>query len=142
MIVHATAAQLAAEPWSVSTDQPGVLLRAASRLVDGALLTAVYATDDGRATDPRVLGALADATCAQAAAWAALGIDPVTGLPAEVKRGPVKAKALGTASFDYDTTEATLAAQARTRAATSLAPEAWQILADAGLLTGRVWVSG
>lgn len=143
MIVHATEAQLAAEPWGVSAGNAGVLLRAASRLVDGALVTAVYAVDaDGRATDPKVTQALADATCAQAAAWAALGIDPAKGAADDGGTAPVASKSIGSASIAYDRSGAQLAAQARAQAATELAPEAWHILAAAGLLTGRVWVHG
>jgi hypothetical protein len=135
VIVHATAADLAA--WTGEAAPAGAdrLLRSASLLVDRELLTAVYATDaDGRAVDLRVLVALRDATCAQAATWAALGIDPVKG-PADPGTAPVLRKSLGSGTVEY---ERTGQAAARQQAATGLAPEAAQILAAAGLLSPAV----
>lgn len=143
MIVHATDGDLAAAPWQLTPDNAGALLRVASRLVDAATVTTVYATDsDGRATDPRLLAALRDATCAQAAAWAALGIDPTKGPASDPGPAVVAAKSIGSASITYDRSGAQIAAQARAQAATTLAPEAWSILAAAGLLTSRVTVYG
>jgi hypothetical protein len=140
MIVHATVDDLAAEPWGVTADNASVLLRAASRLVDGATVTAVYAVDaDGRAIDADVLAALRDATCAQAAVWAALGIDPVKGAADDAARTPVRVS-LGTGTVEYE--RAAGAASAKTEAATTLTAEAVAILRSAGLLTGRVTVYG
>lgn len=143
MIVHATPEQLAAEPWSVTPDNAAVLLRAASRMVDGALLTAVYDVDtDGRATGSDVLDVLRDATCAQAAAWSALGIDPLVGPAGDSGPAVVASKSIGSGSISYDRSGAAIAAQARAQAATILAPEAWSILATSGLLSGRVQLYG
>lgn len=144
MIVHATADDLAADPWSTTADNAVVLLRVATRLVDAALLTAVYDVDDtGRATDPDVLQALADATCAQASTWAALGIDPVKGAADDNGTAAVASKAMGSASISYDRSAAALTAQARAFAATNLCAEAAAILAAAGLLSaGQVWLRG
>lgn len=143
MIVHATPDELAAEPWQVTAGNAAALLRMASRMVDAATVTAVYAVDGtGRATDTRVGDALRDATCAQAAAWHALGIDPAKGAAGAPTATPVASKAIGSASISYDRSGAQIAAQARADAAGSLAPEAWHILAAAGLTAGRVAVHG
>jgi hypothetical protein len=144
MIVHATVTDLAAEPWSVTADNAVVLLRLASRLVDQATMTAIYAVDGtGRATDADVLAVLRDATCAQAAAWATLGIDPIKGRADDSGTAAVASKTIGSGSIAYDRSGAVLTAQARQEAATTLAPEAWQILAAAGLLSpARVWLHG
>ncbi len=69
VLVYATPQELAA--WLDLTDPPAgasLALRDASLIVDDLLVGAVYATDaDGRPTDPAVVEALRDATCAQAA---------------------------------------------------------------------------
>lgn len=143
MIVHATPADLAAAPWSVTPVNAAALLRAAARMVDAALLTAVYPVDaDGRATGTGVLEVLRDATCAQAATWAALGIDPAAGAATDAGPAVVASKGIGSASISYERTGAQIAAQARAQAATSLAPEAWHILASSELLAGRVQLYG
>ncbi|MHA3724324.1 hypothetical protein ACXR2T_10635 [Leucobacter sp. HY1910] len=57
------------EEWLGTTAPHGAarLLRDASLEVDDMLITAVYAVDhDDRPTEPRVIAALRDATCAQA----------------------------------------------------------------------------
>lgn len=139
MIVHATTDDLAAEPWLFDPPNAAQLLRAASSLIDRETVTAVYGvnSDTGRARDQRILDALRDATCAQAATWVALGVDPLKG--GADPSAAVRRKSLGSGTIEYDT--ATVAA-ARTQAADSLAPEAAQILASAGLLTPRVWAHG
>lgn len=74
--VYATVADLSAYGLPPGVSEPvgqeatRVLARASER-VDDALLTAVYATDDdGMPTDPTVIAALRDATCAQVLHWA------------------------------------------------------------------------
>ena len=136
MLVHATASDLTAWTGTTAPANATALLRSASLLVDEATVTAVYATDDtGKATDTTVLGALRDATCAQAAAWAALGVDPVAG-PAQQGATPVSSKTLGSGSVSYDTSAAASVTvqTARARAVTELADDARRILAAAGLL--------
>ena len=144
MIVHATEAQLATWTGTAAPANAAVLLRSASLLVDRALIGAIYSTDTtGVATDATVLQALADATCAQAATWATLGIDP-TGGPAGASSGQVVAKTIGSARIEYDrsSTGRSTAGSARADAAVTLTDEALQILANAGLLTTRVWTYG
>lgn len=144
MIVHATPEQLADWTGTAAPANATALLRSASLLVDRETVTAVYATDTtGRATDDGVLAVLRDATCAQAATWAALGIDPTAG-PAGATAAQVISKKIGTASIEYDrnSSGATLSGAARAEAVTTLTAEAAQILAAAGLLSGAVWVRG
>lgn len=72
---------------------------------------------------------LRDATCAQAASWITLGIDPAKlGIdgPPLVKRSEIL-----TGKLEYDTAAHT---KARAEAVSELAPEAEAILATAGLL--------
>ncbi|MEV5086875.1 hypothetical protein AB0N18_02810 [Streptomyces griseoincarnatus] len=104
------------------------LLARASEDVDAALVTAVYATDAlGMPTDPRVIQALADATCAQVEYQQATGDDGTgaAGRWGSVSLGPVS---LGdrrdgpTAAGDVD-----------------LAPRAHRTLRGAGLLPGVIW---
>lgn len=107
-------------------------LRSCSTLVLQASLGALYDVDPatGLATDPAVKDALRDATCIQAAAWVALGIDPATGgvLTTSTKRR----KKLGTAEIEYaDTAQA---AAARAAAYRELVPEAAAFLAQRNLL--------
>lgn len=73
--VYATSADLAAYPVAVPSGwSAGLLLLRASRDVDRALLTAVYATDStGLPTDPVLQQALRDAVCEQVAAMVATG---------------------------------------------------------------------
>ncbi len=79
---EATAADLAADPWGITTPPANVnrLLARASQMVRGATKTALYATDDdGMPTDSDVLSGFRDATCAQVSAWITAGIDDPSG---------------------------------------------------------------
>ncbi len=139
MPVHATVAELVAWTGEAAPANAAQLLRSASLLIDRETVTAVYAVnrDTGRATDTAVLDALRDATSAQAATWAALGVDPVKGA-ADTSGAKVRTS-LGSGTIEYDPATVTAA---RAQAATELAPEAAQILAAAGLLSPRVWAHG
>lgn len=117
------------------------LLRSASNMVRRDTRVAIYDVDtDGAATDDDLIAALRDATCAQAAAWAALGINPLSGGVVTTSTGVVSSKSLDGASISY--AGAASAAEAQAAATTSLVPDAVQILRDAGLLDGRVWTYG
>lgn len=123
---YATSAQLAT--WTATAPvNAETLLRSASVLVRRAIMTAIYTTVPAEA--------LADATCAQVAAWSALGIDPAKGSADSGK--VVSAKSLGSGSVQYAVYAAT--AQARAEAATSLCQESLLILAAAGLLGSEVY---
>lgn len=134
MLIYATSAQL--DDW---LDGPlpanaTTLLRSASLLVRGATVASVYDVDTaGLPTDPAVLTAFRDATCAQAAMWSTAGIDPAGGGVAS--SAPVRSKKLGSGSVDYDTSvnASVTAFTAKQAAARELCAEAYMILRQAGL---------
>ncbi|MGW7416130.1 hypothetical protein [Streptomyces sp. NPDC054863] len=103
------------------------LLARAGEDIDSALLTAIYRVDeDGDPIEPRVVAALADATCAQVEHWLATGDDGTGagGVWDSVSIGPVS-----------------LSGRSRTPSAASgveLAPRADRALRRAGLTPGRV----
>jgi hypothetical protein len=130
VLVYATTGDLTTWTGATPPVNAVALLRSASMLVRRATMTAVYDVDiEGRPTNPAILGAFRDATCSQAATWAALGVDPVTGAAAGGK--VASSKSLGSASVAY--ADAGLAAAARAKAATQLTTEALLILGDASL---------
>jgi len=110
------------------------LLRSASGLVRSETKTAVYTTDvDGYPTDTALRTAFREAVCAQAKFWADHKINPSLGAAGVA---PLAAsKSIGGASIQYSTYVST--AEARANAAGVLGPDAWYILADAGLLGGQ-----
>jgi hypothetical protein len=116
------------------------LLRSASSLVISATSTSYYAADPvtGMATDPVALQVLNDATCIQAAAWAALGIDPLKG--GVQVAGVASQKSIGTAHITY--ADAGQAATAKADALTRLVPEAVRKLQENNLLDSNVWMYG
>jgi hypothetical protein len=121
------------EQYTAWTGQPAPadaerLLARASEDVDDALVSAVYCTTDaGMPTDPAIVQALADATCAQVEYQQATGDDGTgaAGRWGSVSLGPVS---LGdrrdgpAAAGDVD-----------------LAPRAHRALRRAGLLPGVIW---
>lgn len=136
MRLYATTADLTAwlSPAPLPADAAG-LLRSASGLVRSETKTAVYATDaDGYPTDTALRTAFREAVCAQAKFWADHKINPSLGAAGVA---PLAAsKSIGGASIQYSTYVST--AEARANAAGVLGPDAWYILADAGLLGGPV----
>ena len=116
------------------------LLRSATTLVLAATKGAYYAVDPltGLATDPVVANVLNQATCIQAAAWAALGVDPLTGGVAVST--VVSQKAIGSARLTY--ADSAQAAAAKTAAVTELVPEAVAKLSQNNLLASNVWMYG
>lgn len=128
MIVYATETDLtsADPPWvadpPASTD---VLLRWASIAVADACQRDLYVD----APSPDAAAVLRDATCAQVAAWVALGVDPAksgTDFPAPVKRSTIL-----DATVERDTSSQTKAVQ---DAADGLCDLARAILQSGGLL--------
>lgn len=117
-----------------------VLLRSASSLVLQATSSSYYAADPttGLATDPVVAQVLNDATCIQAAAWASLGIDPLTG-GVKVTR-VMSSKSIGTAHITY--ADGVAAAAAQEKALTQLVPEAVRKLVENSMMDSNVWVYG
>lgn len=140
MLIYATSAELLT--WTGEQAAPAnvdQLLRSASILVRRATRTAVYATTaDGLPTDATLVAALRDATCAQAHAWAAAGIDPTAPAPASAR--VATSKSIGSGSVTYADAQAVSVAQDRLRA--GLSDEAAAILADAGLTGGAPVVYG
>ncbi|PSK95774.1 hypothetical protein CLV30_12826 [Haloactinopolyspora alba] len=137
MLTYATETDLTASPWGIDPVPANVaaLLRSASLLVRRKTRTAVYATDaDGYPSDTGLRQAFTDATCAQAASWAAAGIDP-TGGTAGAKQTAVTSKGIGSASLSYAGGAA--AADARARALDTLCPDAATVLVTAGVLHGE-----
>jgi hypothetical protein len=103
-------------------------LAAASRTVDRALLTALYATDDdGYPTDDAIAEALLSATCAQAEHARSVG-DPYG-----LGRVPVQQASIGGASFSRAQSPGT---QATGR---DLGPAAYDVLQQAGLTGQEPW---
>lgn len=133
MLVYATPEDLAT--WTKQTAPEGAaqLLRSASGMVRHATRTALYdTTPAGLPSDPDVADAMRDATCAQAAAWAALGVDPATG-PAGVA-GQVQSSSILSADVTYAAREGADADKVATL--TALVPDAVMVLEQAGLLAG------
>lgn len=109
-----------------------LLLERASRLVDDALLCAVYDVDeDGLPTDPAHIAALRDATCEQVAAWIAVGEDG-TGASAEYGDVQIGSVRLARTARGGSQTGAGGGGSAAAR----LAPQAWMILQQVGLVGG------
>jgi len=125
---YATAADYAAWlPGGTATDRE---LGLASLVVDGALAGVVYLTDDtGLPTDPAVAAALRDAVCAV--------VEASQGPAAQVGQIPgLKAATIGGVRYELET------AATSGNTSSSLPQPARQILVNAGLVGGAVWVYG
>ncbi|MEU6441351.1 hypothetical protein [Streptomyces sp. NPDC047046] len=126
--VYATPEQLAAWTGEAAPADAERLLARASEDVDDALLSALYATDaEGLPTDPAVVAALADATCAQVEYQLATGDD---GTGAGGRWGSVS---IGPVSLS-DPRDAP-----RAGGDLDLAPRAYRVLRRAGLAPGVIW---
>lgn len=136
MRIYATPEELALwlAPKPAPDDAAG-LLRSASGLIRSETKTAIYATDSlGYPSNTEIRAAFKDAACAQAKFWADHSIDATLGAAGVA---PLAAsKSIGGASIQYSTYVST--AEARANAAGVLGPDAWYILADAGLLGNPV----
>lgn len=133
MRIYATEAELAEWSGDGAPANAGALLRSASGLVRSETKTAVYATDaDGYPADTALRAVFREAVCAQAKFWADHKINPSLGA-AGVAPAAVS-KSIGGASITYESG----ATAAKAEAVAGLAPEAYYILADAGLLGGSV----
>ncbi|MFB4276044.1 hypothetical protein ACBJ59_12170 [Nonomuraea sp. MTCD27] len=125
-MAYATEADLVPDYVSPAPANVELLLTRASRLVDQALLSAVYPVDEnGLPTEAAHIVALRDATCEQAAAWAEEGETGtgVSGRWDDVQIGSVRLARRG----------ASTGAGGGGSAAARLAPQAWDILQQAGL---------
>lgn len=142
-LVYATTADLTVWTGAALPTNATILLRSASRLVRDQTSMAFYPVDtNGVPTDAAMKQAFNDATCAQAAFWDANKIDPVTG--GITTAAPVRARRIGTAGLDYDTSvvSSVTAYAAKAFAARTLCQESAQILQQAGLNLTNPWVVG
>jgi len=131
----ATASDLAAWTGQTAPSNATQLLRAATSLVLENV-TALYDTDDdGVATDTNIKQAMNDAVCIQAAAWSAIGYDPLTGGVLNVKTAA--SKSIGSGQITY--ANANVTAQAQQDAYTGLVPEAVRVLGQQNLLDTHIW---
>jgi hypothetical protein len=139
VLVYATPGDMATWTGQPAPDNAVQLLRSASVMVRGATRTALYAVQpSGLPADDEKRDALRDATCAQAAAWSAAGIDPTAPV---AQRGRVAtSKSLGSGAVTYADAASVVAAQDALRE--RLTDEAAAILADAGLTGGQAIVYG
>lgn len=119
-----------------------MLLQAGSLAVRTYTSVTVYHVDDaGKPTNPFILQAFKDATCAHATAMDALGIDPAKG--GVVEQNTYSSKSISGASFTFNTAEQTDIVELKQRiAAGVLAPTARAILDAAGLNAVGPWRAG
>ena len=133
MRIYATEAELADWSGVAVPANAGALLRSASSLIRAETRSARYVTDtDGYPTDTALRTAFREAVCAQAKFWADHKVDPSLGA-AGVAPAAVS-KSIGAASITYEQG----ATAAKAEAVNGLAPDAYYLLADAGLIGGVV----
>ncbi|MEV6073962.1 hypothetical protein AB0L80_02425 [Streptomyces sp. NPDC052069] len=126
--IYATPEQLTAWTGQPAPPDADRLLARASEDIDDALLSAVYDTDAaGMATDPDIVAALANATCAQVEYQQATGDD---GTGAAGRWGSVS---IGPVSLSDRRDDPQAASDV------DLAPRAHRALKRAGLLPGVIW---
>jgi len=142
VVPAALATSLDYTTWTGGTAPANIanLLRSATKLVQEATSVAYYDVDPltGLATDAQTGNALRDATCIQAAAWAALNYDPLSG--GVLTSGVESSTKIGTAAITF--ADGALAAQAKAEALTELVPEARRTLAQNNLLVPQAWAFG
>lgn len=139
MRVYATESDLQTWTGQVPPTNAMSLLRAASSLVeDAAMLTHYRTNTDGTPYYGPTAEAFMEATCTQAAYWAANSLDPAAGELAEQGKKIASSKSIKGASVSYDSADAAASKQARVDALTSLCVSAWTILRNAGLITAVV----
>lgn len=124
-------------PDEAFTTRTTPLLRRASSLVQQAIRGAIYRADaSGLPTDPLKLDATNEATCAQAAAWEANGIDPYMGRAGA--KPAVASKGAGGLSVQYASYAADAEARSDLASGDVLISEPLRVLEAAQLLTTRV----
>jgi hypothetical protein len=133
----ATPSDLSEWTGSAAPDNALPLLRSATLIVVEATSTAFYDVDaeTGIATDSKVKQAMQDAVCIQAASWAAIGYDPLTG--GVLVSSVASSKKIGTAAVTYS--DGFLASEAKALAINGLVPEAVRKLDHVNLISFRVW---
>lgn len=107
-----------------------LMLTRASRVIARAIRAAAYHVDaDGQPTDQAVLDALREATCEQVAAWVG-GMEDGTGSVGQYGNVSIGSVSLG------NRTGGGVGGQSMVEA---LAPQAYLVLDQAGLLRGSLW---
>ncbi len=134
---YATSTDLATYIGGSAPTNADVLLRHASGLVTDAISRAIYTVDsDGIPTDTGYAQACQEATCLQAAAWDANGVNPLAG------RSGVQQAVASKSGAGVSVAYASYAADAQARSDLAsgdvLLPGALRILKAAGLLTTQV----
>lgn len=126
MTTYATPEQLATFTGATAPADADRLLGRASEVIDAAVRGSVYATSPttGLPTEPAIITALADATCAQVEFWAASDEE-------DDILGPVQGISLQGLQLQFG-------AGSNRTTPTYLAPRAWRILRNAGLGTAAV----
>lgn len=134
MRIYATSEDLSEWTSSPAPSNAVQLLRSASVLIESATKLARYrTTPTGLPTDEPIATAFTQAVCAQAAFWAAHGVDPSMG--AAVSKPVVASESFPGVSVAYVVDQ-----KALDRAAVlheTIAPDALGILSQAGLLNGQ-----
>lgn len=131
MRLYATEAELADWLGAEAPANAGALLRSASSLIRAETRSARYVTDtDGYPADTALRTVFREAVCAQAAYWADHKVDPSLGKAGVTP--PAVSKSIGSASITYG--QPTAGAQDML----GLAPDAYYLLSESGLLSGGV----
>lgn len=140
MLLYADETDLLAWGMTELPDNAISLIRQASILVGRATSAAIYDVDGaGKPSDPDLVQALRDATCAQVEMWDAADINPVAAGVGKTAPSVIQ-KSLGGRSVQYaDPSSSVTVVQARAEAATKLCDISIGILAAAGLLGGQPW---
>ena len=139
VLVYATPDDLAAWTGTQAPTNALQLLRSASLAVREATELCYYPVDgNNMPTDATQLQAFNDATCCQAAALAALEVDPTAG--GTIVPDVESSVKLGSASVSY--ADADIAAQAKNQAINGLVNDAQRILRDAQITPTVPWVTG
>ncbi|NKU14721.1 hypothetical protein GS928_16305 [Rhodococcus hoagii] len=134
MLVFATEDQLSSWMGTPGPLNAGVLLREASILVRDACKADVFdILPNGLPEDDDKREALQDATCAQAAVWAATDVNPTAGAGGLARE--VVSSGIDGASVSYNTASTDSAKAASIGA---LCPSAYRILRNAGLASPAV----
>lgn len=136
MRVYATPADLQEWTGQAPPENAVPLLRSASAMVEEVTMLAVYSVDStGAPRNSEVAAAFRDATCEQAAYWAANGLDPAKGELGEQGKKVASSKSIKGASVSYDSADLAASKQARIEALTTICTAAFQILRNAGLVS-------
>lgn len=135
--IYAVAADLAAYTGEPAPTNADVLLRRASSLVTQAIRATLYESDDsGVPTDVDRLATVKEATCAQAAAWAANNVNPLAGRAGVT--ASIAAKSGGGVSVQYASYADDAKARSDLASGDVLVAEALRVLDAGGMLSTRV----